>query len=140
MNSEIKLQFKSYPRLLASVRALMRAYLREYGFEETRIHEIVLAVDEACANVVRHAHRNKPETLATVLLRRTDALLEIIVIDQGPPMPPDALRPFAAPALDVATVRPGGLGLKLMNAIFDEVRITAGKRGGNRVHMRLHLE
>jgi anti-sigma regulatory factor (Ser/Thr protein kinase) len=36
-------------------------------------------------------------------------------------------------------VRPGGIGLKLMHRIFDEVHITAGEKRGNRVRMRLFL-
>ena len=139
MNNEIKLQIKSDVRLLGSVRALMRAYLREYGLDEARVHEMVLAVDEACANAVRHAHKDKPEAPVTVLLRGTAAQIEIIVIDQGPPIPPDALRSVAVPAPTAETVRPGGLGLKLMRAIFDEVRIQTDKRGGNRISMCMRL-
>lgn len=139
MNKEIKLQFKSDPRLLKSIRALVRGYVRELGLDEERVQELVLAVDEACANAIRHAHHNKPEKLVSLSLDRTDAYLEIVVTDHGAPMPPEAIQASKGCAPSVDTVRPGGLGLKLMGAVFDDVCVVPVKSGGNCIRMRLRL-
>ncbi len=141
MTTRVKLQFKSDPVLLESVRALTGQYLRQHSLSEERIQEVVLAVDEACANAIRHAYENQPTREISLSFREKGACLEVVVADHGRPMPASALARSKSKdkKASAQTVRPGGLGLKLMHRIFDEVHITTGEQRGNRVRLRLYL-
>ncbi len=57
--------------------------------------------------------------------------------DQGTPCPSECseYRPLVAPAPH--EVVPGGLGVKLIYEVFDEVRFCPGTTSGNCVTMRL---
>jgi serine/threonine-protein kinase RsbW len=127
--------------LLVSLRALTGQYLRQFSLSEERIQEVVLAVDEACSNAIRHAYNNQPNEELTLSFRDKGAFLEVAVADWGRPMPASALARSKGKdkKASAKTVRPGGLGLKLMHHIFDEVHITTGEKRGNRVRMRLYL-
>lgn len=146
MKNSIKLQFKSDAALLAPVRALVAAYVSGMVPRE-RAGEITLAVDEACANAIRHAYGNAPDGEITLSLRRDATRLEVVVADKGAPMPAKAAKKGAVSAKSVkkdagaaALARPGGLGLLLMRRVFDEVHITRGDKRGNRVRMRLRIK
>ncbi|NIP90019.1 MAG: ATP-binding protein, partial [Gammaproteobacteria bacterium] len=49
------LEIAAHPRLLSTVRGMVRSYLAEAGFARERTDEVVLGVDEACTNAIRHA-------------------------------------------------------------------------------------
>ncbi len=56
----IDLEIRCLPdtRMLAPVRAMATAIAAQQGFSPDQIDQIEMAVDEACANVVRHAYRH----------------------------------------------------------------------------------
>ncbi len=144
MNTEIKLHFKSDPRLLEAIRALVRHYLNACGAPEERIQELVLAVDEACANAIRHAYQGDPGALIFLSLGRSEDLIEIVVADTGAPMPKNRRRPTPVAEREETPgpeqVRPGGLGLALIRKAADQVSITSGRIRGNRIRMRVRLK
>lgn len=55
---DIELRCPVEPRVLSLVRAFSKTLACEAGFEEEAIDQIEMAVDEACANVVRHAYKH----------------------------------------------------------------------------------
>ena len=55
MRLEIRLVLPADARLLPSTRMAMLAHLRALGVDEDCCDDVILALDEACANVVRHA-------------------------------------------------------------------------------------
>ncbi len=139
MKTRIRLAFKSDPALLEAVRALTAKFLRNFSLSHERIQEIVLAVDEACSNAIRHAYANRPSEEIVLLLRSDGGGMEVVVADKGKPMPQEKVKAAKGKPKKVSPqkVRPGGLGLKLMHRVFDEVHITTGEKKGNRVRMRL---
>ena len=142
MKTSISLEFKSEPVLLKSVRALTEQYLCTVSLAQEKRQEIVLAVDEACTNAIRHAYQGSPDETIRLLLRKNDSCLEIVVADWGNPMPSavsgkeETMQTKTTPE----SVRPGGLGLKLIRQVFDDLHITTGKQQGNRIRMRLFFK
>ncbi len=51
-----KLVFHSDAGRLSRVRAATRGFLADCGFEECAAEALVLAIDEACTNIIRHAY------------------------------------------------------------------------------------
>ena len=134
---DIHIDLVSDPRLLASVRGLIRTYLVNEGFSNDRAGEIVLAVDEACTNAMRHSYGGKPEGRLRLTVRSHDGAIEFILKDKGIPVPLEKCgrKDLAAP--DASSLTPGGLGVQLMYSVFDEVTFRPGKTSGNRVVMRI---
>jgi anti-sigma regulatory factor (Ser/Thr protein kinase) len=135
--SDIRLEVRSDPRLLASVRGLVREWLASHEVAPQRVDELVLAVDEACANAIRHAYHGRSDELVELHLRATADELMVEVCDRGVTAPPERVdrRVLLPPRPE--EVCPGGLGVQLIHQAFDEVRFCPGSPCGNRVTMRL---
>lgn len=133
----LRLAVSSDPRLLGVVRGVIQVWLEILGLRAEKRPEIVLAVDEACANAIRHAYGGRTDGEIELVLTLTDEWIQFTVNDQGRPCPPEcaAYRPLERPAGQ--EIEPGGLGVKLIHEVFDEVSFCPGISGGNCVTMRL---
>ena len=117
-------------KLLALARSFVEAVCQCAGFDETTTHAIVLATDEATNNVMRHAHRGRPEaTLQIQCFLRPDGL-EVQLLDQG-----DPFDLAAVPHLDPGELRIGGRGVFLMRALMDELSCQPRGAHGNILRM-----
>src|SRR5262245_16620602 len=87
-------------RRLGVVRRVVETSAQLAGFSERGVYEVVLAVHEACANVIEHGYQGATGQRMTVACRSSDEGLEVRVRDQGrpfdigiaPDLPPDELR------------------------------------------------
>lgn len=135
---DIVLEVAADPRLLSSVRELVRAYLSAAGFPSDRVDELVLGVDEACTNAIRHGCVGQSEDTFRVVLRTVEDWIEIQLEDSGEPVPAEVFeRAGAPPEHDADNLRPGGLGVHLIHEVFDEVEFCPGLTEGNCVTMKL---
>jgi len=134
---DLRLTTCSDPRLLGVIRGVLQTWLEILGLEKDRRSEIVLAVDEACANAIRHAYGGRVDGEVELVLGASDEWIEITVNDQGKPCPAECaqFKPIIRP--DADAVEPGGLGVKLIHQVFDQVRFCPGTSHGNCVTMRL---
>ena len=137
MKNDIRLEVRSDPRLLGAIRNLVRGWVDSHGFSGEVADEVMLAIDEACSNVIRHAYQGRCEHTVELTLQSDEEFLEFRVCDDGVPCPPENVerRPLETP--DADDLSPGGLGVQLMYEIFDEVEFSHGAEGGNCVVMRL---
>ena len=93
------------------VRALCRQALEHIGVQRSGIEEIVLALTEACANVVHHAGDHDEYEVQVAI---DDRVCRITVLDQGAGFDLSA----ATPPADRSPLE-GGRGLVLMRALVD---------------------
>lgn len=127
------------PGRAASLR-LIRAVVREAalgrGAGAEWANDLVLAVDEACQNVIRHGYRDGAAPGDLVIDVAGDgAGLCVRVTDFAPPVDPAKIR-----GRDLADVRPGGLGVHLMRTLTDECAWEAPPPGaGNVLRLRKRL-
>ncbi len=137
MREDIRLEVASDPQLLESIRAVVRAYAARHGLSMERICEVVLALDEACSNSMRHAYEGQTTGRLYLTLRSGNGILEFELRDDGIPAPEESTQRKAleTPTLDM--LRPGGLGVQLIYGVFDEVVFERGDDKGNCVTMRL---
>src|SRR5438270_26902 len=75
----------SNPRMLSVARTFVEAVCQARQVDRTTIHALVLATGEAVTNVVRHAHRDRPEIPFQIECRVRPDTVEIILTDQGHP-------------------------------------------------------
>jgi len=133
---DIEVEAAADPRWLRPLRGLVRGYLENCGMSADEVDNSVLAVDEACTNILRHAYGGDPARRFRFSLRDSGAAVEIVLEDDGAPVPLERVRPErAAPRRE--TVEPGGRGVQILYEVFDEVRYTPGAASGNRLTLRL---
>jgi serine/threonine-protein kinase RsbW len=114
---------------LHEVREFVSYAAREFGFNDEEIANIVLAVDEACTNVIKHAYNFAPDKDITVQILPGRGNFEIRVLDEGKAFNPENIKP---PNLKqhLREYRRGGLGVYLMKTLMDKVeyRFVPGKK------------
>lgn len=138
MREDIRLELRSAPVLLRGLRGLIKCYVADCGFPAERCDEVVLAVDEACTNAIRHAYDGAPDRKLDLVLRANETRLEMELVDDGIPAPASALDPRVPVTPTLENLTPGGLGIQLIHTVFDEVEFVPGEERGNRVTMRLN--
>ena len=134
---DLRLTVRSDPKLLASVRSLVRGWVESWNIEEKTVDSVVLAIDEACTNAIRHAYEGRCDGSVELTLHAGPEHLEFQVSDTGVSCPPECIerRPLGPP--DPGALEPGGLGIQLIHEVFDEVEFCSGESRGNCVTMRL---
>ena len=117
---------RTFPSQFEQIREIGRFVLEgavRAGFDERGAYHIELAVDEACTNVVEHAHAGRDDGSIDVTWQINDSSFHIIIEDDGQPFDPSLVEivlPSAeTKAQNVAT---GGLGMHFMRTLMDEVR------------------
>jgi serine/threonine-protein kinase RsbW len=117
-------------RQLALARAFVEGVCADCGLDEKTTCAVVLAASEAINNVIRHAHRNRPEAQLQVRCFLQPEGLEIHLLDEGAPF-----DLAAVPDLDPSEVRIGGRGVFLMRTLMDELSCQPRDEGGNTLRM-----
>jgi serine/threonine-protein kinase RsbW len=114
---------------LLEVREFVGSAARSFGFSDEEIANIVLAVDEACTNIIKHAYQYVADKEIEVSIFEDKGSFEIRIFDNGKSFDPSALRP---PDLKehIGRQRRGGLGVYLMKRLMDKVEYSfiPGKR------------
>jgi serine/threonine-protein kinase RsbW len=118
---ERKLIVKSRTKNLAKIREFVKNTALEAGFMQDAIDNMILAVDEACTNVIKHAYKSYPDGEIIIKMKYQDSKLQITIIDYGSAFEPDTI-----PTPDIREYykqrRVGGLGMFLMKTLMDEVK------------------
>jgi len=122
--------------------ALIRDFVANIGVQaglvEDDVAKLELAVDEACANVMEHAHGYDSNKEVTIRATFDAATLRIEVVDEG-----EGFDPTKVPTSPVEELvhdrRTGGLGLRVMRSLMDEVsyEIVPGERNRLRLLKRI---
>jgi serine/threonine-protein kinase RsbW len=115
------------PEQLVLIRRELTSWLAPLQLSETEVADVVLAVDEAAANAVRHAYGPDESGAVELTLWTEPGTLSIEVVDHGQWRPP-ASPPPPGPATS-------GRGIPLMNQMSEAVLIHFDERG-SRVLLR----
>ena len=117
----VRLNINSDPANLAAVRRAVEDLACASGFDAQACGELALCVNEALANVMRHAYggaTDRPIELSADVDERAGAL-RVRIRDWGNGVNPEALPPKKRDPLT-----PGGLGLVCLRKMMDDVRFT----------------
>ena len=104
---------------IAPVRRQIEAFVESHGFDMRSVGEIGLCVNEAIANIIRHAYRGKSDQPIEVTASVVDDELEIGLRDWG-----DGIQPGPLPEHKTDPMNPGGLGLICLGRMMDRVTFT----------------
>ena len=133
----IKISLRSDPQLLCVVRGALEHLTGTLGLSAPDCRAVVLAVDEALTNIMRHAYHGRPDKPIELSCRRVYRKngssrgpgLEIVLIDRGSPVKREKMH-----SRPLDQVRPGGLGLHFIKESMDIVEY---KRLGATNRLRL---
>jgi len=85
---------------------------------------MVLGIDEACTNVIRHAYDLRADQPIALSVESLQTCVRLRLRDYGEQTPAHQMR-----GRNHAEVRPGGLGLHLIRNAFDKVDYILKPRG-----------
>jgi len=112
----VTLTVPSQPKYLYVIRSALYPMVIEAGFAKKETRRIVLAVDEACSNIIKHAYGGDPGGTIAVTVEDGRDRFSVKLRDRGRKVDPSTIAPR-----DLADVRPGGLGAHFMKTVFDAV-------------------
>ncbi|MGA2113132.1 MAG: ATP-binding protein [Bryobacteraceae bacterium] len=113
-------------RYLRVVRGAVGALTATIGWDEAECRAIVLALDEAIANIIRHSYHGRSDGLIELECRQSADGLEISMLDNG-----ESPDPSRICAREVGSDQPGGLGTHIIRDVMDSVsyqRTESGNR------------
>lgn len=116
-----KLVIKSRTENLSEIRDFISSAALNAGFLKDTVDNIILAVDEACTNIIKHAYKYFPDGEIVLTLKTTEDTFTIEIIDYGKSFEPGLIpNPDLKKYLDQRRV--GGLGMYLMKTLMDDVK------------------
>ncbi len=132
MKEMVTFHFQAKKENVRIVRAIVRNFLLLKGVFEQDIFDTELAVDEAVANVIEHTYKCDESKFIIFTMMWWQGQLEVLLRDFGPKVDPNKVRPRP-----LEEVREGGLGVYIIQKIFDEMRWRdIGEEVGNLLYLR----
>ena len=116
MNTLRDAVFPSVTDILGQVRALVDGACRSAGCCDECTEQVVLAVNEACMNIIQHGYRYATDQTFRIAIFADESELLVQLLDNGRPAADSDLRPR-----ELDDLRPGGLGVRFMREVMDAV-------------------
>ena len=115
-----ELRVKSKTENLSEIRDFVSSNANNAGIPVATIENIILAVDEACTNIIKHAYKLSPEGEIIIKIDYDNEKFTVTIIDYG-----KSFDPNQVPLPDLQKYyrehRVGGLGMYLMKSLMDDV-------------------
>lgn len=136
LNFELRIPTRT--EYLELIRDFVSKVAGKAGMGRELADELELAVDEACANVMLHAHHLDSSKQIRVLVGLQGTKLMVRVTDEG-----ERFDPTRVPQPDLeqhlSEHRVGGLGIYLIRRLMDEVQYALDAEGRNELCMVKYL-
>ena len=126
---EKRFELNASSEALSPFRTELRQILSQAGWEKKAAGEILLAVDEALTNIIRHAYQGASGKI-TVSVVADDDKIEIILEDRG-----KKFDPTQVPSPELPRQKPGGLGVHFIRTIMDQMIYDDQGPAGNRLRL-----
>lgn len=132
----VEIRFPARPDRMTLVRSTVRNAASYGGLDPTSIQELVLAVGEACQNVMQHGYGDLETGDILLTLARMEDGIVVRVADFAPAVDPAKIKPR-----DLSDVRPGGLGVHFIEELMDSAEFRPNPDGiGNVLEMTKRTE
>jgi anti-sigma regulatory factor (Ser/Thr protein kinase) len=130
-----RIHFLSHADKLKPVREAVRELARRLGCTEENLDCLVMAINEACMNVMQHAYGEDEngEIILEIWLDRDELVVRIYDFA-------DKVDSSRIKSRSLNDIRPGGLGVHLMHQVMDRVDyLDREGEAGNLLEMRKHI-
>lgn len=110
-----ELRVPANPDRLCLVRTLVKRSAEFAGCEPSLADRLVLAVNEACMNIIQHAYKGEPAGEIILEILNNGERLHFRLRDFAQPVDLECIKPR-----ELDDLRPGGLGTHFIREIMDE--------------------
>ena len=118
---------------LARVKEGVDRFAAAHGLPLTVLADLQVSLDEVLSNIISYGYADTAEHEIIIQLRIADGALHAVIEDDGAPFDPLTV-PLADVEADLSKRAVGGLGIRFIRALNDEVRY---ERAGNRNRLSL---
>lgn len=122
-NKSDELKVNSKTENLSEIRDFVSTNALQAGIAVATIDNIILAVDEACTNIIKHAYKLSPQGEIIIKIDYDEEKFTITIIDYGKSFEPDRV-PLPDLQKYYREHRVGGLGMYLIKSLMDDVEYT----------------
>lgn len=119
----MQLKFSADSKSLQEIRDSLRDIMKKHSVNECTMRDIVLAINEACMNIIQHAYAGQTGEIQ-INIEKLPEQWRFILIDSGTPIDIINIKPR-----DLDDLRPGGLGLHFIRKTMDHVEYRHTKNG-----------
>ena len=134
MERTFQLHVPSSTENLSMIRDFVGSIGERAGFTKGEKVKLELAVDEACANVIEHAYGSDSTCEVTVKATIDSDAVQIRIVDTGRGFDPTTVTEPDVDSL-IRQGKSGGLGMRLMRTLMDEVHYEIGPGQKNELTM-----
>lgn len=111
---------------LRLLRCVIKDTAQYIGIDDSLCGNLVLAVNEACMNIIQHAYKNEPDREIHLTIIRNQKGIVFNLQDDAPCVDLSRIK-----SRNLSNIRPGGLGVHFMKKIMDEVEYGECSGRGN---------
>lgn len=119
---------------LKLLRCIIRDTAQYIGIDDALCMNLVLAVNEACMNIIQHAYKNESNREIHLTISYNNKQIIFNLQDDAPCVDLSRIKPR-----DLSNIRPGGLGVHFMKKIMDEVQYGECSECGNTLTLIKHI-
>ncbi len=134
IEKKLTLTVPSSTENLALIRDFVTSVGKQARMSDVDISNLELAVDEACANVIEHAYGHDRTKEVTIRAIFDESEMRISVIDSGRGFDPSQVQSETLDQL-INERKSGGLGMRLIKTLMDDVRYEIVPGQKNELHM-----
>lgn len=120
MSNPNKILFASSTKNLALVREFIELKASGFGFDERTINQIILSVDEACTNIIKHAHHYNEKEHIEMEIKFDNDKIFIVMNYKGKGFDPNDID---NPNMNeyFSKFKVGGLGVPIMKKFMNKI-------------------
>ena len=122
----VRLTIPARPEYITLGRLALSAIAGVRPLSDETLHDLKLALTEACTNSVRHAYADGREGEVEIVYELAGDRLTVEVGDEG-----KGFEPANGGAGEHPELEEGGLGIAIIRAVSDEVEIARRQDGGS---------
>jgi anti-sigma regulatory factor (Ser/Thr protein kinase) len=121
---------------LKPLRSVVKELSSKQGCDEKNIDCMVMAINEACMNVIQHAYGDHEEGEIIIDFLKEENELIVRIYDFAEKVDCNTIK-----SRDLDDVRPGGIGVHIMNEVMDKIEYKEGPDGvGNLLELRKKID
>ena len=127
-----EIRFTSIPEELGKLRKKAKEVLEKQGYDHDTISNVVLGLNEACMNIIQHAYGDQHKGEIILEIKEVQGDLVFRLTDFAETVDKNCIK-----SRDLNDIRPGGLGVHIINEIMDETEYLDPPDGvGNILEMK----
>lgn len=121
MNDFYKITIQSRLSELDKIRSFIYDKFSDNEISEKDIFNLALAVDEACTNIIKYAHKDNLSKPINLEFIKSDNEITIKIYDEGKPFDPSIAE---IPDLEkhIKSFARGGLGIHIIRSVIDQIK------------------